>query len=88
MNRLLSAVFTIFLSSFAWAGQDRLDLVLDPPMHNAAIRDMAFDDASGVIYTASEDGTVKVWSGSDGSLYKTLHLPAYKNHQAKLFALE
>lgn len=88
MNRLLSAVLTIFLSSFAWAGQDQLDLVLVPPMHNAAIRDMAFDDASGVVYTASEDGTVKVWSGSDGSLYKTLHLPAYKNRQAKLFALD
>ncbi|MGD8570267.1 MAG: caspase family protein [Gammaproteobacteria bacterium] len=88
MNRVLSALITIFLSSFAWAGQDRLDLVLDPPMHNAAIRDMAFDDASGVVYTASEDGTVKVWSGSDGSLYKTLHLPAYKNRQAKLFALD
>ena len=85
---LVSAVAAVYLAGSALAAQDQLELVLNPYMHNSAVRDIALDGANGVVYTASEDGTVKIWSQSDGTLYNTLHVPSYKNRTAKLFAVD
>ncbi len=43
-------------------------LRLDPTMHTAVVRALAMDGSCGILASASEDKTIKVWSIPSGRL--------------------
>ncbi len=51
-------------------------LVLDPEMHADAITATAVDAGGRYIVTGSYDKTVRVWSGNDGRLLRTIRMPS------------
>jgi WD40 repeat protein len=55
---------------------DRPTLVLDTGMHTASIGRADVDAAGRYVVTGSDDKTVRVWSGDDGRLLRTIRLPA------------
>ncbi len=55
---------------------DRPVLVVDPGTHVQAILAGSTDEAGRWLVTGSSDKTVRVWSAEDGSLSKTIRLPA------------
>jgi WD40 repeat protein/uncharacterized caspase-like protein len=55
---------------------DRPVLVVDPAMHNAVIWRAAADKDGRWAVTGSADKTVRVWSLADGTLLRTIRLPA------------
>lgn len=44
-------------------------------MHNSLIRDIAVDEEGGVIATASDDKTVRLWASDTGELLETIRPP-------------
>jgi hypothetical protein len=62
-------------------------LVLDPEMHTADIRGVAADAAGRYIVTSSYDKTVRVWSGGDGRLLRTIRLPSGPDSVGQAFAV-
>ncbi|MCK8788079.1 hypothetical protein M0638_27360 [Roseomonas sp. NAR14] len=55
---------------------DRPVLVVDPGQHTGAIKRADADAAGRLAVTASYDKTVRVWSVTDGTLLRTIRLPA------------
>jgi WD40 repeat protein len=66
---------------------DRPVLVVDPGMHNAVIWRAAADQEGRWAVTGSEDKTVRVWSLADGTLLRTIRLPAGPGNVGKAFAV-
>jgi hypothetical protein len=78
----------------AWAEQppepglyDRPVLVVDPGMHTAIIKRADADSAANWAVTGSDDKTVRVWSLTDGSLARTIRLPAGPGNVGKVYAV-
>ena len=51
-------------------------LVVDAGVHTATIADAHVDTAARWVVTGSKDRTVRIWSLTDGSLQRTIRLPA------------
>ena len=54
-------------------------------MHTAPIRDVAADAAGRYVITGSYDGTVRVWSGEDGRLLRTIRLPKWLKRRGAVY---
>jgi WD40 repeat protein len=65
---------------------DRPVLVVDPGRHAAPIKRADVDDAGRFVVTASDDKTVRVWSGETGALERSIRLPAGPGHVGKAYA--
>jgi WD40 repeat protein len=63
---------------------ERPVLVIDPGMHTSAIHDVAVGAEGRWAVTGSEDKTVRVWSLADGSLLRTIRLPAGPGNVGKV----
>src|SRR5215471_7424347 len=62
-------------------------LVIDPGMHTAPITDVGVDAAGQIAVTGSDDKTVRVWSLSDGTLLRTIRVPAGPDNIGKILAV-
>lgn len=62
-------------------------LTVDPGRHTAMIRRAAVDAAGRFAVTGSEDKTVRVWALADGTLQRTIRLPAGPGNVGKAFAV-
>jgi WD40 repeat protein len=60
-------------------------LVVDPGMHTAPITQVAA--AQGVVATASQDKTIRLWSAETGDLERTIRLPAGRGDIGKAYAV-
>ena len=80
-TRLLAVLVTAIALSILSLPAARADLPEGPylriemGMHVAPIRDLAFDPASGVFATTSDDKTVRLWSTGNGDLLETIRVP-------------
>lgn len=54
---------------------ERPFLQIDAGMHTAPIRGLAYAERAGIVATASEDKTTRLWSVADGRLISTLRVP-------------
>ena len=66
---------------------DRPVLVVDPGMHTAQIRGADADAEGRFAVTGSDDKTVRVWSLADGTLLRTIRLPAGPGNVGKVYAV-
>jgi len=66
---------------------DRPVLAIDPGMHTAIIRRAAADALGRWAVTGSDDKTVRVWSLADGTLLRTIRLPAGPEDVGKVYAV-
>jgi WD40 repeat protein len=66
---------------------DRPVLVFDPDVHVGPIQAASTDDAGRWLVTGSADKTLRLWSAEDGSLYKTIRLPAGPGQTGEIFAV-
>jgi WD40 repeat protein len=66
---------------------DRPVLVVDPGMHTAIIKRADADAAGHWGVTGSDDKTVRVWSLADGTLARTIRLPAGPGDIGKAYAV-
>lgn len=66
---------------------DRPVLVVDPGAHTARILRADVDEAGRFAVTASDDKTVRVWSLDDGTLLRTIRLPAGPGNVGKAYAV-
>jgi WD40 repeat protein len=66
---------------------DRPMLVVDPGMHTAMIGSAATDSSGTWAVTGSDDKTVRVWSIGDGTLARTIRLPAGPEAVGKVYAV-
>ena len=79
---LLVTTFALFtLAAFSGHTQALFStptLVIDPGMHTGLIPfgAAAYEQAGDFVVTGSADKTVRLWSGSDGKLKRTIYLPA------------
>ncbi len=62
-------------------------LVVDPGMHTAMIRRVDVDGEGRWAVTGSDDKTVRVWSVADGSLVRTIRVPAGAGNVGKIDAV-
>jgi hypothetical protein len=75
---LVSALLFAVLATPAAMAQlsEQPMLVVDPGMHTAPIRAADVDAAGRHAVTGSYDKTVRVWSLTDGKLWRTIRVPA------------
>jgi WD40 repeat protein len=66
---------------------DRPALVIDPGMHTAPIMRASADKDGRWAVTGSHDKTVRVWSLADGTLLRTIRLPAGPGDVGKVYAV-
>lgn len=66
---------------------DRPVLVVDPGMHVATIREASADADARWVVTGSDDKTVRIWSLTDGTLERTIPVPAGPGNIGKVFAV-
>ncbi len=66
---------------------DRPVLVIDPGFHIAPIKRADVDAAGRIAVTGSEDGTVRVWSVTDGALRRTIRMPRGPGDVGKVYAV-
>ena len=62
-------------------------LRIETGRHTAFIHALALDEASGKVYSASEDKTIRVWRIADGRLLDTFRVPAGFRAEGQLYAL-
>jgi len=87
---LLLALPLVFLSSLCAKAQtlyERPILVVDPDMHTAESGAVAVDAWSRILATGSWDKTVRIWSASDGTLLRTIRMPAGPGHIGEIYAV-
>jgi len=86
----LAALSLVILSSLCAKAQtlyERPVLVVDSDMHTALFVGAAADAASRFLVTGSNDKTVRVWSASDGTLLRTIRMPAGPGHTGEVYAV-
>jgi WD40 repeat protein len=66
---------------------DRPVLVINPGMHTAPINRASVDQNGRWGVTGSDDKTVRVWSLADGTLSRTIRLPAGSGDVGKVYAV-
>ncbi len=66
---------------------DRPVLVVDPGRHTAIIRQAAVDASERLLVTGSDDKFIKLWSLQDGSLLKSIRVPAGPAAVGKMYAV-
>src|ERR1044072_3117836 len=62
-------------------------LVPDPGTHTASIIAIDADDSGRYVVTASPDKSVRVWSGENGKLLRTIRLPSGPGLAGSVYAL-
>lgn len=71
----------------ASAFYDRPVLVMDPGTHTTTVQSASADAAGRWLVTGSHDKTVRVWSLADGTLARTIRLPAGPGGIGKVYAV-
>jgi WD40 repeat protein len=66
---------------------ERPVLVIDPGMHTAPIHAVGVNAAGSLAVTGADDKTVRVWSLTDGSLMRTIRVPAGPGDVGKIYAV-
>jgi WD40 repeat protein len=66
---------------------DQPVLITNPGMHTSMIRSAAADRTGTWGVTGSPDKTVRIWSLADGTLVRTIRLPAGPGHIGKVIAV-
>ncbi|MBV9559137.1 MAG: caspase family protein [Bradyrhizobium sp.] len=86
---LLFAFFFVAVATPAAQAQlyDQPVLIVDPGMHTAPIKDVGVDAAGRIAATGSYDKTLRVWSLSDGTLLRTIRMPAGPESIGKIYAI-
>jgi WD40 repeat protein len=87
---LLLALPLVILSNLCVKAQtlyERPVLIVEPEMHTALSRTAAADAAGRFLVTGSEDKTVRIWSASDGTLLRTIRMPAGPGHIGAVYAV-
>jgi WD40 repeat protein len=87
---LLLALPLFILSSLCSKAQTLYEppvLVVDPDMHTAVSYGAAADAAGRFLATGSDDKTVRIWSANEGTLLRTIRIPAGPDKIGKVFAV-
>ncbi len=66
---------------------ERPVLIVDPGMHTATALGTAIDGMGHFLATGSNDKTVRIWSTSDGTLLRTIRMPAGPDRVGQIFAV-
>jgi len=66
---------------------DRPVLAVDPGMHTSSIWSLAADRDGRFAVTGGSDGTVRVWSASDGKLLRTMWIPVGQGRVGRVAAV-
>ncbi len=61
-------------------------LRLETGMHTGPIKRIGVDQAGGLLITASDDKTLRLWNPADGSLLRTLRPPIGPGDEGRLYA--
>ncbi|MGB8145454.1 MAG: hypothetical protein WCF05_09835, partial [Chromatiaceae bacterium] len=61
-------------------------LRLETGMHTGPIKRISVDQAGGLLITASDDKTLRLWTLDDGNLSKTLRAPIGEGEEGRLYA--
>ena len=82
------ALLTLITSSAAHAAELPTDplLRLETGMHTGPIKRIGVDQAGGLLITASDDKTLRLWNPADGSLLRTLRPPIGPGDEGRLYA--
>src|ERR1700722_16203657 len=85
---LLGSLLFVFASSAAPAQlYEQPALIIDPGMHTSLIKNAGVDAAGRIAVTGSFDKTLRVWSLPEGSLLRTIRLPAGPGNIGKVYAV-
>jgi WD40 repeat protein len=86
---LLPALLFVAFASPAALAQlyEQPVLIVDPGMHTAPITNVGVDAASQIAVTGGYDKTLRVWSLPDGSLQRTIRVPAGPEDIGKIYAV-
>jgi WD40 repeat protein len=84
---LVVVLFLWSLGARAQALYERPILVVDPSMHTASSRAVAVDAKGSILVTGSDDKTVRIWSTIDGTLLRTIRMPAGPGLIGAIFAV-
>lgn len=90
MHRLARAIALCTVLACVAAGAAAADaprLQIDTGGHGAFIHALALDERNGLLYSASEDKTVRVWRRADGRLLDTYRVPGGDGAEGQLYAL-
>ena len=85
--RALFLVLTLCTAQAAAAPPPAPLLRIESGRHTAFIHALAVDEASGRVYSASEDKTVREWRIADGRLLDVFRVPAGPRAEGQLYAL-
>jgi WD40 repeat protein len=90
LRKLLLALPLVILPGLCVKAQtlyERPVLIVDPGMHTATAKTAAVDAVGGFLVTGSEDKTVRIWSASNGTLLRTIRMPAGPGHIGAVYAV-
>jgi WD40 repeat protein len=85
---LLAFAFVAVASPSARAQlYEQPELIVDPGMHTAPIRDVGVDAAGRIAITGGLDKTLRIWSLTNGELLRTIRIPAGPGDIGKIYAV-
>jgi WD40 repeat protein len=87
---VLLALPLVLLPGLCAKAQDLYErpvLVVDPGMHTAVSKTAAADAAGRFLVTSSYDKTVRIWSALDGTLLRTIRMPAGPGSVGTIYAV-
>jgi hypothetical protein len=88
VGALLGFLFVVLASHQARAQlYEQPVLVIDPGMHTSLVKNGGVDAAGRIAVTGSYDKTLRVWSLPDGSLLRTIRMPAGPGATGQVFAV-
>ncbi|HWN51272.1 MAG TPA: hypothetical protein VNO18_15905, partial [Xanthobacteraceae bacterium] len=86
---LLLALAFVAVASPAARAQlyEQPELIVDPGMHTAPIKDVGVDAAGRIAVTGGLDKTLRIWSLTNGELLRTIRIPAGPGDIGKIYAV-